>query len=182
MPKLDFLDFHTKFIAFEKMVRANRTRCDTRFAEVVHDRLADALQRLAGFCREGNQAETMLRTETDPTAREALEEIINFCVGDLETSGGGFYPWHLLDCIDPEMDWGGYRDPVAEMWCPHPIPKRFTVADEHLHGLSEIIARIAAETGIRFTTYLYYDCIGPEGAKSLDPEIYEKPIGNHRYG
>ena len=181
MPKLDFLDFQTKFIAFETQVRANRAKCDTRFAEVVHDRLADALERLAGFCQEGHQAETMLLTETDPTAREALEMTVNFCVGDLESSGGGFYPWHLLDCIDPEMDWGGYRDPVAEMWCPHPIPARFTVNDRHLCGLSEIIRRIAADTGIRFTTYLYYDCIGPNGAASLESAIYETPIGNDRY-
>ncbi|ODT75397.1 MAG: hypothetical protein ABS76_34490 [Pelagibacterium sp. SCN 64-44] len=115
MPKLDFLDFSEKFTRFASGVRTNRTTCDTRFAQVVHDRLADALDRLAGYCREGHQAETMLRTEADPAAREALEETINFCMGDLETSGGGFYPWHLLDRIDPEMDWGGYIDPSAEM-------------------------------------------------------------------
>jgi len=181
MPKLDFLDFSEKFTRFASEVRTNRTACDTRFSQVVHDRLADALDRLAGYCREGHQAETMLRTEADPAAREALEETINFCVGDLETSGGGFYPWHLLDRIDPEMDWGGYIDPSAEMWCPSPIPARFTVEDKHLCGLGEIIKRIAADTGIRFTTYLYYDCIGPEGAGGLDPEIYEKPLGNDLY-
>jgi hypothetical protein len=150
-------------------------------AEVLHDRLTDALDCLAGFCEEGHQAETKLRTETDPTAREALEEIVNFCVGDLETSGGGSYPWHLLDCIDPDWVWGGYIDPSAEMWCPHPIPQRFTVSVAHLCGLDEIIERIAADTGIRFTTYLYYDCMGPEGAKDLDPEIYETPMRNDRY-
>jgi hypothetical protein len=42
-------------------------------------------------------------------------------------------------------------------------------------------SRIAADTGIRFTTYLYYDCIGPEGAADLDPEIYEKPLGSITY-
>lgn len=181
MSKLDFLDFHAKFIAFGNQVRANRAECDTRFAEVVHDRLADALEQLTGFCREGHRAEALLRTETDPAAREALEMTIDFCVGDLETSGGGFYPWHLLDCIDPEIDWGGYRDPVAEMWCPRPIPESFTVSDEHLCGLGGIIRRIAADTGIRFTTYLYYDCIGPDGAAGIEPAIYETPIRNDRY-
>ena len=92
-----------------------------------------------------------------------------------------FYPWHLLDCIDPEIDWGGYRDPVAEMWCPRPIPESFTVSDEHLCGLGGIIRRIAADTGIRFTTYLYYDCIGPDGAAGIEPAIYETPIRNDRY-
>ena len=181
MPKLDFLDLSAKFDAFGSMVRANRAKCATRFAEVVHDRLANALDDLAGFCREGMRIERLLEAETDPDARDALDEALGLCIGDLETSGGGFYPWHLLDSIDPRMDYGGYIDPVAAMWCPGPIPACYTVHDKHLCGLGAIIARIAADTGIRFTTYLYFNSIGPHGAAELDPAIYETPIDNHRY-
>lgn len=181
MPKLVFSDFLTKFDAFAREVRENRTRCETQFARVVHDRLIDALERHAGSCREAVEIEQLLLTETDEDTREELDHSLCLRVGDLETGGGGFYPWHLLDRIDPEMDWGGYIDPSAQMWCPSPIPARFTVDDKHICGLGEIIKRIAADTGIRFTTYLYYDCIGPEGAGGLDPEIYEKPLGNDPY-
>ena len=106
MSKLDFLDFHAKFIAFGNQVRANRAECDTRFAEVVHDRLADALEQLAGFCREGHRAEALLRTETDPAAREALEMTIDFCVGDLETEIGDF---RVKDAILDQFDEGLYE-------------------------------------------------------------------------
>ena len=163
------------------LVRANRIKCETRFAEVVHDRLANALEFLAGVCREAERTERLLEVETNPDARDALDETLGLCIGNLETSGGGFYPWHVLDSIDPRMDFSGYIDPVAAMWCSGPIPQSYTVADEHLCGLGAIIARIAADTGIRFTTYLCFKSIGPDGAADLDPAIYETPIDNHRY-
>ena len=181
MPKLVFSDFLTKFDAYAREVRENRTRCETRFAQVVHDRLIEALERHAGSCRQAVEIERLLLTESDADAHEALEDKLSLCVGDLESGGGGVYPWHLLDCIDPDPDHGGYIDPAARMPTYRPIPASMTVSDEHLCGLGAIIERIAADTGIRFTTYLYYDCIGPEGAADLDPEIYEKPLGSITY-
>lgn len=181
MPKLDFLDFSVKFTRFAMQARANRDRCETRFARVVHDRLIEALEGHAWSCRQAVEIERLLLTETNGDRREALDHELGLCVGDLETGGGGSYPWHLLDCIDPDWVWGGYIDPSAQMSVPGPIPERFTVDAKHLCGLDEIIRQIKADTGIRFTTYLYHDCIGPDGARGLDPEIYEKPLGNDKY-
>ena len=179
MSKLTIIGLYAKLCGFKVLVRANRFGCDTRFAQVVHDRLLAALELHIDTCQRALQAQRALRVERDPVICEDLHQTIEDVWADCD--GRGFYPWHLLDCIDPEMDWGGYRDPSAGMWVPRPIPERFTVDDKHLCGLGEIIGRIAAETGIRFTTYLYYDCIGPDGAGSLDPDIYERPLGNNLY-
>ena len=181
MPKLVFSDLITKFNAFADEVRENRAGCETRFAQIVHDRLIDALERHAGSCREAVEIERLLLAETDEEAREAIEDELSLRVGDLESGGGGTYPWHLLDAIDPAPGSGGYIDPAARMPTYRPIPASMTVSDQHLHRLGAIIKRIAADTGIRFTTYLYYDCIGPHGAADLDPEIYEKPLGSITY-
>lgn len=181
MPKFNFSDFLTKFDAFAREVRQNRTRCETRFAQVVHDRLIEALECHAGSCRRGVEIERLLQTETDKDARAALDDQLCLLIDDLETGGGNEYPWHLLDCINPDPGYGGYIDPITWIRIYRPIPASMTVSDEHLYGLGAIIERIAADTGIRFTTYLYYQDIGPEGAADLDPEIYEKPINNHLY-
>jgi hypothetical protein len=181
MPKPDFLDLDAKLSRFQTLVRANRAGCDTRFAEVLHDRLLDALEILGAVCQEGAETERMLEIETDPARRDALDEAVGNCWGDLESGGGGFYPWHLLDSVDRDPDFGGYVHPVAARWCHGPIPEWMAVCDTHLCGLGGIIERIADETGIRFTAYLCDAGIGPDGAGELDPAIYETPIGNIRY-
>ena len=172
MSKLDFLELSEKFTRFADAVRANRTGCDTRFAQVVHDRLIEVLESHARSCRQAVGLERLLSTETDPDTREALEDRLGFCVSDLESGGGGLYPWHLLDAVERDHDYRGN-------W--HPIPEWKTVGDEHLNGLGVIIKQIADETGIKFTTYLCDYHIGPEGAANMDPEIYEKPIGSSTY-
>ena len=182
MSDLDFLDLNRKLCGFRAKVRKNRFRCDTRFAQSLHDKLLVAINAHLKTCREGARLQRLLRSETDPTVRDTLEDALGDCMGDLESGGRGFYPWHLLDAVDPDPDFGGYYHPVAAMWCHGHIPEWMVVGDEHLCGLGAILRRIAAATGIRFTTYLYYDCIGPEGAGGLDPEIYEKPLGNDLYG
>lgn len=181
MSKLDLLGLYTKLCGFKILVRANRFGCDTRFARVVHDRLFEALTLHIDTCRQAMRLQRLLRVEPDPEVREALHEMIGDCLGDLETGGGGFYPWHLLDSVDPDPDFGGYIHPVAAMRCYGKIPEWMVVSDEHLCGLGRIIAQIAEETGIRFTTYLCDASIGPEGTDDLDPEIYERPIDNFRY-
>ena len=181
MSDLDFLDLCGKLEGFQTAVRANRSACGSRFAQVLHDRLLAALDLLVQTCREGADVQRRLWIETDPAVRESLEQIFGDCLGDLETCGGGFYPWHLLDAVDRDPDCGGYHHPVAAMWCHGPILDGMTVGHEHLAGLGPILRRIADETGIRFTTYLCDTCIGPEGAGHLDPETYEHPIGNYRY-
>ncbi len=181
MSDLDFLDLWGKLEGFRTAVRANRSCCGSRFAQVLHDRLLAALDLLADTCREGAKVQRRLRTETDPAVRASLEQTLGDCMGDFESGGCGFYPWHLLDAVDPDPDFGCYYHPVASMWCHGPIPDWMAVGDEHLCGLGPIIRRIAAETGIRFTTYLCVAGIGPEGAGQLDPEVYETPVGNFRY-
>lgn len=181
MSDLDFLDLFMKLSGFRTAVCANRVECDTRFAQTVHDRVLAALDGHLETCREGARVQRLLRTEADPVVRDSLEEVLGNCMGDLESSGRGFYPWHLLDAVDRDPDFGGYRHPVAAMWCQGPIPEGMSVGDEHLSGLGPILRRIAAQTGIRFTTHLCDVCIGPEGPGQLDAEIYERPIGNFRY-
>ncbi|WP_421928661.1 hypothetical protein [Neoaquamicrobium sediminum] len=181
MPKLDFLDFSVKFTGFAKLARANRAGCETRFARVVHDRLIEALERHVRSCRRAVELERLLLTETDAERREALDHELGLCVGDLESGGGGFYPWHLLDAVNGDEDFGGYWHPVAAMHVFSAIPEWMTVGDEHLNGLGVILKQISAETGIKFTTYLCDARIGADGAADLDPDIYEKPIGNRSY-
>jgi hypothetical protein len=181
MPKLDFLDFSVKFTRFAMQARANRDGCETRFARVVHDRLIEVLEGHARSCRQAVELERLLSTETDPDTREVLEDRLGFCVGNLESGGGGFYPWHLLDAVNRDAESGGYWHPVAATEVYSAIPDWMTVGDEHLNGLGVIIKQIAAETGIKFTTYLCDAHIGPDGAANLDPDIYEKPIGNQSY-
>ncbi|WP_140849236.1 hypothetical protein [Paracoccus sp. FO-3] len=181
MSDLDFLDLSRQFSALRAAVRQNLVRCDTRFAQSLHEKLLVALNGHLKTSREGARVQRRLRTETDPAAREVLEQTLGDCMGDLESGGRGFYPWHLLDAVDRDPDFSGYRHPVAATWCHGTIPEWMTVGDEHLCGLGPILRRIAARTGIRFTTYLCDASIGPEGAGHLDPEIYERPISNFRY-
>ena len=181
MPKLDLLGLYTRLCGFKVLVRANRFGCDTRFAQVVHDRLLDALTLHIDTCRQAMRLQRLVRVEPDPETREALHQMIGDCLEDLDNGGRGFYPWHLLDSLDPDPDLGGYHHPVAAMWCYGKVPGWMVVSDDHLCGLRSIIDQIAEETGIRFTTYLCDASIGPEGAGELDPVIYEKPIGNYRY-
>ena len=181
MSDLDFLDLYRALGGFSTAVRKNSVRCDSRFAQSLHEKLLAALDSHLQTCREGVEIQRRLGTETDPAAREALEQALGDCMGDLESGGRGFYPWHLLDAVDRDPDFGGYRHPVAAIWCHGPIPKWMTVGDEHLCGLGPILRAITARTCIRFTTYLCDTGIGAEGAGQLDPEIYERPIGNFRY-
>lgn len=181
MSKLDILDLYTKLCGFKLVVCANRLKCDTRFARVVHDRLIDALGSHIDTCRQTLRLEHLLSLEADPVAREALDDKIYDCLGDLGEGGWGFYPWHLLDSVDTDPDFGGYIYPAAAMWFPGGIPEAMVVGDEHLCGLRTIIDQIATETGIRFTAYLCDARIGSQGAGALDPAIYETPIGNYRY-
>ncbi|MFC7706343.1 hypothetical protein ACFQXB_19415 [Plastorhodobacter daqingensis] len=181
MSDLDFPDLSRKLGRIRSRVRKNYFRCDTRFAQSLHEKLLVALNCHLRTCREGARVQRQLRTEANPAVRESLERRLGDCIGDLESGGRGFYPWHLLDAVDPDPDFGGYHHPTAAMWCPGPIPEWMAVGDEHLCGLGPILRRIAAQTGIRFTTYLCDTGIGPDGAGALDPEIYERPIGNFRY-
>lgn len=181
MSDLDFLDLYRALGGFRTAVRKNYFRCDTRFAQSLHEKLLVALNSHLKTCREGARIQRRLRTETNPVARKALGQALGDCMGDLESGGRGFYPWHLLDAVDRDPDFGGYLHPVAAIWCHGPIPAGMSVGDEHLSGLGPILRAISTRTGIRFTTYLCDASIGPEGAGQLDPEIYERPIGNFRY-
>ena len=181
MSKLDLLDLYTRLCGFKILVRANRFGCETRFSQVVHDRLLEALTSHIESCKRALSLKRELRVERDFAMREALHEMLDDCLGDLAEGGAGFYPWHLLDAVDRDPSRGGYLHPVFAIHVGRAIPEWMTVADEHLNGLDVIIKQIAAETGITFTTYLCGMSIGPDGAKDLDAEVYQKPIENYRY-
>lgn len=181
MSDLDFLNLSRKLGRIRTRVRKNYFRCDTRFSQSLHEKLLLALNGHLKTCREGAKVQRRLRNESDPTVRKSLEQTLGDCMGDLKSGGRGFYPWHLLDAVDGDPDFGGYHHPVAAMWCNGPIPEWMTVEDKHLSGLGPILRQIAAQTGIRFTTYLCDASIGPDGAGQLDPEIYERPVSNFRY-
>ena len=181
MSKLTVLDLYVRLCGYKILVRANRFACDTAFARVVHDRLLSALDLHRDARHQALTLQHAIQVEPVAEAREALRDMFDDCMADIDCNGRGFYPWHLLDGLDPNPDYRGYFHPVAAMWCHGAIPEWMNVSDEHLCGLRRIIDQIAAETGIRFTAYLCDLNIGPEGAAHLDPVAYENPFGNERY-
>ncbi len=115
--------------------------------------------------------------ECDIVVQDGLYDLLGECLSDLECGGRGFFPWHLLDHINRDPDFGGYYHPVNGIWRSGTIPELMTVSDEDLDGLGPIIRQIAEETGFRFTVYLCSTHVGPQGASELEPEIYERPAG-----
>ena len=181
MSDLDFHDLSKKLTRFRTKLRKNLYRCDTPFAFSLHDRLLCALRVLLKICRDGAKAQRSLRTAIDPAVRRAFEETLSTCIGDLETSGRGFHPWHLLDAVDCDRHHIRYYHPSLAIWVDGRIPDWMTVGDEHLSGLGRVIRQIADKTGIRFTTYFCDANIGPEGAGELHWSVYQTPVGNTRY-
>ncbi|WLS01026.1 hypothetical protein [Shinella sumterensis] len=175
MSKLDILALYTKLSGFKVQVSANRLGCTSRFARVVHDRLIDVLDLHIATCRRAMSYERRARLEHRLSLEARLWDQYHDCLGDLECGSRAAYPWHLLDHVVRDPDLGGYRHPVAGVWCKGPIPEWMTVSCEHLDGLGAIIEAIAGETGLRFTVYLTSMSIGPEGPNGLDPDVYENP-------
>lgn len=175
MSKLDLLALYTKLSGFKVLVHANRVGCTSRFSRVVHDRLIDVLDLHVQTCHRAMDFERRAQLEHRLSLEARLWDQYHDCLGDLECGSRAAYPWHLLDQVNRDPDFGGYRHPVAGVWCKGPIPDWMTVRSEHLDGLGTIIEEIVDETGMRFTAYLTSVSIGPEGPAGLDPDVYEYP-------
>ena len=137
MSDLDFLDLSRQLGALRIAVRKNVVRCDTRFAQSLHEKLLLALNGHLKTCREGAKVQRRLRNESDPTVRESLEQTLGDCMGDLESGGRGFYPWHLLDAVDGDQRLSGKRRYVRP---PNKLreDERQTVMATSGHSLAQV--------------------------------------------
>jgi len=155
MSDFNHLHLYATFSGFRVMVLANRLGCENDLSRATHDRLVSHLETLINQMHRAMAAERDLALNPDAD-RDDLGELIwaidQTFIDMLQECDG-------IDLIENDIvvDWTTkeWFDLRTETW--HFIdafqPPRVAIGDDRLNGLCAIIAQIAAETGLRFTTY-----------------------------
>ena len=184
MSDFHYVNLYAQFTGFRILALANRLGCNDDLSRAAHDRLVGKLDELIALMRRTIAAECELGLDPNGPNAEELGEAIWY------TGQKIIYCWSDPEGInllhnDIIVDWATNElyDCRTGQWrfldgCPLP---RVEVGDDRLNGLCEIVRRIDAETGIRFSTYTTDPSFSDE-PEDDDLDWIEDPARNPLWG